>query len=332
MNGDMNACKSDCTNNVCGDGFVGPGESCDDGNDEDGDDCTNACALATCGDGVMSAGDECDDGNDDNSDGCTDTCTLPVCGDGYIQMDEACDDGLDNSNNALCTLGCAVASCGDGLVYNEGEGDEACDDMMNGDQDDGCTDMCQEPACGDGFTQVNAGEACDDMMNGDQDDGCTDECLEPACGDGFVQQSLGETCDDGNNLPNDGCDPSCGVACQEVNGLTWCYNPDACGEPCNAVCSVYGLTPSNTTAWFEAQNTPQKCQALADAFGIAGTSMASYTYACLEDTGANHANNLFVSPLLCSTFSGCPQNHLTNMDNLGASCNQNSRRSICPCE
>ena len=44
MNGDMNACKADCSTNVCGDGAVGPGEGCDDGNEVDDDECTNACA------------------------------------------------------------------------------------------------------------------------------------------------------------------------------------------------------------------------------------------------------------------------------------------------
>jgi hypothetical protein len=29
----------------------------------------------------------------------------------------------------------------------------------------------------------------------------------------------------------------------------------------------------------------------------------------------------FLGPLLCSTFSGCPANHLTNMDQLGVACN-----------
>lgn len=32
-------CEEDCTDQVCGDGFVGPGESCDDGNSVDGDGC-----------------------------------------------------------------------------------------------------------------------------------------------------------------------------------------------------------------------------------------------------------------------------------------------------
>jgi cysteine-rich repeat protein len=32
-------------NNICGDGKVGPGEGCDDGNQVDDDECTNACAV-----------------------------------------------------------------------------------------------------------------------------------------------------------------------------------------------------------------------------------------------------------------------------------------------
>ncbi|MEX1364503.1 MAG: hypothetical protein AB1Z98_15360 [Nannocystaceae bacterium] len=96
-----------------------------------------------------------------------------------------------------------------------------------------------------------------------------------------------------------------------------------------------GLVPAaDQVGWFNAQNEPAECTALAAAFGIVGTSIASYTYACLEDTSADHSASLFVGPLLCSSFAGCPNNHLANMDQLGIDCAgpANSRRSICPCE
>jgi hypothetical protein len=62
--------------------------------------------------------------------------------------------------------------------------------------------------------------------------------------------------------------------------------------------------------------------------------MNSWTYGCLMDSGGNHNGQTFLGPLLCSTFNGCPQQHLTNMDQLGVACNspQASRRSICPCQ
>ncbi|MFO0634686.1 MAG: hypothetical protein U0168_17725 [Nannocystaceae bacterium] len=77
-NGDDQACKSDCTLQQCGDGFVGPVEGCDDGDPDDGDDCTNACTVASCGDAVVHTGvEECDDGNGNDGDGCTNACACP---------------------------------------------------------------------------------------------------------------------------------------------------------------------------------------------------------------------------------------------------------------
>ena len=35
----------------CGDGVVGAGEACDDGNEVNEDACTNRCEAARCGDG-----------------------------------------------------------------------------------------------------------------------------------------------------------------------------------------------------------------------------------------------------------------------------------------
>ena len=48
---------------VCGDGLVGGGEACDDGDTDDTDGCVG-CAFARCGDGHLRAGVEtCDDGD-----------------------------------------------------------------------------------------------------------------------------------------------------------------------------------------------------------------------------------------------------------------------------
>lgn len=38
-------CTDQCTEHRCGDGILGPGESCDDANEEDGDACNSACEL-----------------------------------------------------------------------------------------------------------------------------------------------------------------------------------------------------------------------------------------------------------------------------------------------
>jgi len=58
----------------CGDGKVGFGEKCDDGNTVDGDGCDSNCTPTGCGNGVISTGEECDDGNTVPGDGCDSIC------------------------------------------------------------------------------------------------------------------------------------------------------------------------------------------------------------------------------------------------------------------
>lgn len=75
----------------CGDGRVSArnGETCDDGNLENGDGCSNTCTVENmytctkeegklsvctpiyCGNGRLDPGEECDDFNFLNNDGCT---------------------------------------------------------------------------------------------------------------------------------------------------------------------------------------------------------------------------------------------------------------------
>jgi len=129
------------------------------------------------------------------------------------------------------------------------------------------------------------------------------------------------------------------LVCVEANGLVWCFNPNACGQACNDVCGTIGADPipSNTT-WFEAQNTDEKCQAISRAFGLGDDgNTGSALNGCLQDTIANNNDNAvggFINPpLICSTVSQCPENHRTNVDQLGIPCDSSSlsRRSICPC-
>ncbi|WP_373045343.1 DUF4215 domain-containing protein [Vulgatibacter sp.] len=236
---------------LCGNGVVEAGESCDDGNDVDGDACTSGCEVARCGDGFVHEGAEaCDDGNDVDTDGCTSTCALPACGDGHVQGDEACDHGVANSDTAAdaCRSDCTAARCGDG-VRDTGE---ACDDA-NEDEDDECTSLCQPPRCGDGFLQGD--EACDDgEANSDQaPDACRTDCATPACGDGVADS--GEACDDGNDDETDGCTTLCaaprcgdgilheGEACDDGAGNSN-SRADACRLNCTAPSCGDGVADS----------------------------------------------------------------------------------------
>jgi cysteine-rich repeat protein len=107
-------CSEDCGRvPSCGDGFVDPGEQCDDANDDDCDACTTACVVVTgCGDGAVCGSESCDDGNAASCDGCSAACALEtgfVCGDGEVNATcgEECDPPAagDPQCNFLCRLG-----------------------------------------------------------------------------------------------------------------------------------------------------------------------------------------------------------------------------------
>ena len=140
---------------VCGDGEVGTGEACDDGNTttetcDYGETSCTVCdascqsvpgATSLCGDGSTdtAAGESCDDGNTVTEvcaygeTGCTvcdASCQLVAgatqyCGDGVVDeaFGEACDDGNQDPNDD-CSTNCQPAECGNGIL----EGSETCDD------------------------------------------------------------------------------------------------------------------------------------------------------------------------------------------------------------
>lgn len=111
---DSDVCVAGCKNAKCGDGFVGPGELCDDGNMVDNDGCGNDCTLASCGDGKLQPGEECDDGNMTDTDACLNSCLVAKCGDGVVQAGvEECDDANADETD-MCTSACKAPTCMDG--------------------------------------------------------------------------------------------------------------------------------------------------------------------------------------------------------------------------
>lgn len=117
----------------CGDGVVDPDEECDDGNTDGTDSCTSECTANVCGDGYLYSGEEeCDEGigNGTGCDAaygstcsaCTTSCRQTVssgafCGDGEINGSEYCDgsdipyqyyDSTTNTINGACTPGSPV--------------------------------------------------------------------------------------------------------------------------------------------------------------------------------------------------------------------------------
>ncbi len=227
----------------CGDGEVGPGEECDDGNTDDCDGCRGDCSAfeTGCGDGFVCGTEACDDGNNTDCDGCRADCSAieTGCGDGFICGVEVCDDG-NNMDCDGCRADCSATEtgCGDGFVC----GAEACDDGNN-DDCDGCRGDCSaiETGCGDGF--VCGIEECDDG-NTDVCDGCDANCVIESCGDSILCESLGEECDDGNTAPCDGCDATCviefcgdGVLCEAL-GEECDDGNNIDGDGCSANCII----------------------------------------------------------------------------------------------
>ncbi|MBL9107437.1 MAG: DUF4215 domain-containing protein [Myxococcales bacterium] len=155
QNSPTGACRADCTPRVCGDGNIGPGEACDDGNNNNADGCSNACAMPGCGDMMVVEPEQCDDANAINTDACLSSCVLAICGDGIVQdMVEECDDG-DADDNDACVAGCKQAECGDGFVQ---AGVEQCDDA-NVIDNDGCSNDCVRVVLKVGQYDVHSGPA-----------------------------------------------------------------------------------------------------------------------------------------------------------------------------
>lgn len=109
------ACRSDCTLPVCGDGTTDPGnaEGCDDGNSANLDGCTTGCVKEACGDGIVNnlPAETCDDRNSNPNDRCTNTCRDAVCGDGIVCKDPSCTSG-PSGGVELCDLGSQNAAAG----------------------------------------------------------------------------------------------------------------------------------------------------------------------------------------------------------------------------
>ena len=189
-------------------GKPGLGESCDDGNKDDGDGCSSACQIEApywaCAFGmkcvdVRDCGQLLDAGVDAGDAGCIAPPKPAVCGDKVVDPGEVCDDGNVSGGDG-CSFDCKTveanyvcptpgAPCVSTMVCGDGKitGTEQCDDK-NVLSNDGCSATCQlEP----GWTCPIPGIAC----------------VAAACGDGLV--AGGEECDDGNVVNDDGCSSAC---------------------------------------------------------------------------------------------------------------------------
>lgn len=183
--------------NICGDGDLDEGESCEV---QDGKDCAE---LGSYIPGTISKCNVDCNGYD------VSVCEDQICGDHRKQGAEACDDGNVEEGD-YCSADCTeiTGKCGDSIIQSI----EECDDG-NKDSQDGCDFMC-ELECGNGTKEYQ--EECDDG-NFDGGDGCDASC-KFECGNGIL--NIGEECDDGNILPEDGCDKLCKEEPKEGSGCS----------------------------------------------------------------------------------------------------------------
>jgi len=239
---------------ICGDGIVEAPEQCDLGDLNDtGMYCTSECQNNVCGDGYKGPGEGCDDGNQSNEDLCTTDCGPATCGDNVIQGTEQCDEGEDNNENGACLPSCVAATCGDQFIHvgveicdSNNIGGQLCEDLPFSGGVLLCAADCMGYdtsncyACGDG--ELDPGEQCDGAMldeetcvTQDFDDGtlacsslCTFDtsgCISFECGNGVIDGS--DVCD-GTDLGGATCMGE-GFAGGELACTMGCtFDTDAC--------------------------------------------------------------------------------------------------------
>lgn len=248
-----------CQAHKCGDGVLGPGETCDDG---DNDNCTIGCnsdctrildPVPVCGNSILECGEICDDGNTVDCDGCRADCSAVEfgCGDGFLCGAEVCDDG-----NTVSADGCrddcrSDETCGNLLL--DLDAGEACDDgdtvFCSGVCNENCSDFYTD-VCGD--AAVTTCELCEDTdpANASVDSGCNagapncnncNACSADVCGDGITGPSegcdYGGICNDAMEMPCTTLDLSlCTAPTPVCNTFVYSINP-AQGEYCATDCT-----------------------------------------------------------------------------------------------
>jgi hypothetical protein len=139
------------------------------------------------------------------------------------------------------------------------------------------------------------------------------------------------SCNEGFELANGACIAS--GPCRIVNGVRWCYDPNAPSIGCTAFCASLGLPLTiDDTTWSQAQDTAAECRAIADALGLEVESALAnfHTYACIElaewidDSGR-------LPTFMCSNDPACPSRHRTASD-VALPTAPWVYRPVCPCQ
>ncbi len=241
----------------CGDGVVGAGEQCDDGNRFAGDCCSGFCSFEAAGSACAEDANACTGDVCDGSGTCVHPPHSEPCDDGlYCTVGDRCEAGACNGVPRDCSTydgACHVGTCDESadtcFAQARPEG-TSCDD------EDACTtvDLCVAGECVGGVPRScpasgpcrevgscdPATGACSDPVAADGvacDDGdaCTvaecrsGTCLPVAgrCGDGVLDSACAEECDAGPANGSDGCcSANCTLVDVDADGL--CDRDDTC--------------------------------------------------------------------------------------------------------
>ena len=219
---------------TCGDAIieVSLGESCDDGNTEDGDGCSSTCQIEPqpCGDGVLDENEQCDDGNTADGDGCSSTC----------EQEDPC-------ANTVCEPGwtCDNGNCmppQDGTPCDDGDPTTVNDHYHSG--------QCrgQPKYCGDKVVNSQTGEC--ECPQGQTD--CNGDCVDCETDDNNCG-TCGNVCTNGNICNNGQCEcpqgqVNCSGECVDIRSDE--NNCGMCGSSCpgegyvcnNGQCEYVGVT------------------------------------------------------------------------------------------
>ena len=267
----------DVVDPVCGDGFIDPGEDCDDDNVGDNDGCDGDCEVepgwncvgepstctmgtSECGDGAIANGEDCDDDNTANGDGCDADCDIEagwecagspsdcnlLCGNGHIDPGEECDGGANCVNCMDTTQPACVLMPQSGCPTNQAcdiadaAGNGSCRPITaNGNPDSICT---VDTACAAGLTCVGASDTIDT---------CAKMCHTDGQCNGAGARCLLELVDGTTGDPIPGIN-ICTNACHPV---------DQTGCAAGLRCIAFSMTGGDATDCSEAgiRNTNQTC-------------------------------------------------------------------------
>lgn len=231
---------------VCGNSSTETGEECDDGNtvtekcdygETECNVCASNCTIQAgvtefCGDNVKNGSEECDDGNTADNDGCDSACKIEVvfectpdnmecrgtdiywCNAGSWSFVKDCD-----PLGQICEQNGIYAVCKTEEIPDEGPDDgpdetpdiipdDGPDDIVPDEINDESVDEVPDETSDDEVPDTSDDDvvSVDDVIT-DTDGETTDEEIVPGCGNDVLED--GEECDDGNNVPGDGCDPTC---------------------------------------------------------------------------------------------------------------------------